>query len=248
MAECVKCSKCIRAIRGGTGVQCQGVCGRVCHTTRHCCGLVSYSLQVLQKNGLLWLMCHDCTTYIRNVDLALKEILGKVGKSRRILKEFYEAYPKSQKKNEIKISNMLEEVEDRVDPKLKAIRMAMEKNEKFGSKPHEMAKRNHKEMLQLAEIAGRIDGSAKAKQLSCTGVVKAKVLITTTYSKKRESRAKESIEKSMPKECRTLAAGTRLMSLQDPEQKSHFKGKRSKDWDLIPRVARALLMRAASIS
>uniref|UniRef100_A0A1B0BGG7 Uncharacterized protein n=1 Tax=Glossina palpalis gambiensis TaxID=67801 RepID=A0A1B0BGG7_9MUSC len=66
---------------------------------------------------------------------------------------------------------------NRVDTKLKAIGMAMEKNKKLDSKLQEMAERNHKEMLNLSEAAGRMDGRTKAKRLSCAGVIKAKLLI-----------------------------------------------------------------------
>ncbi|KAI9582636.1 hypothetical protein GQX74_011853 [Glossina fuscipes] len=77
----------------------------------------------------------------------------------------------------IKASNMLEEFGNRVDTKLKAIGMAMEKNKKVDSKLQEMAERNHKEMLNLSEAAGWMDGRAKAKRLSCADVVKAKLFI-----------------------------------------------------------------------
>ncbi|XP_017464603.1 PREDICTED: uncharacterized protein LOC108358003 [Rhagoletis zephyria] len=70
-----ECDRCHKGIRGDGGIRCKGVCGRVYHKTKACAAIDEYCLQGLVNCPFLRFMCHDCVTYISNVDDALKQML-----------------------------------------------------------------------------------------------------------------------------------------------------------------------------
>lgn len=99
MAECRKCRT---AIRGETGIRCQGVCDKVYHCTQKCSGVDQYSAKVLENNNFVRYICDDCIQYIHNVDLMLRAIQDSVGENRQNLVEYKTEFEMSLKQNDMK--------------------------------------------------------------------------------------------------------------------------------------------------
>lgn len=108
MAECRKCRS---AIRGETGIRCDGICDKVYHFTKKCAGIDQYSGNIMSENNFIRFICDDCIMYIQNVDLVLKGIQDSVDKNKRILVEYKDDFEKSLQKNEMEIKTLLETIE-----------------------------------------------------------------------------------------------------------------------------------------
>lgn len=118
MAEC---SKCRSAIRGESGIRCNGVCDKVYHFTKKCAGIDQYSAKIIDEDNFVRFICDDCLQYIHNVDLVLKEIQDGVDKNKITLKEYKDEFESSLKQNEIEIKELLEAIEKRYDERFKKI-------------------------------------------------------------------------------------------------------------------------------
>lgn len=128
MAECRKCRT---AIRGETGIRCQGVCDKVYHCTQKCSGVDQYSAKVLENNNFVRYICDDCIQYIHNVDLMLRAIQDSVGENRQNLVEYKTEFEMSLKQNEKEIKILLEAIEQRYEERLKkmdSVQKICEKN------------------------------------------------------------------------------------------------------------------------
>lgn len=118
MAEC---SKCRTAIRGESGIRCDGVCDKIYHCSTKCAGVDQYSAKVLDSGGFVRFICHDCIQYIHNVDLVLKEIQDDVKKNRQTLVDYKDEFEMSLRQNAKEIKIQLEAIEKRYDDRFKKI-------------------------------------------------------------------------------------------------------------------------------
>lgn len=114
-----ECSKCRSAIRGESGIRCNGVCDKVYHLTKKCAGIDQYSAKVFDETNYIRFICDDCTQYIQNVDLVLREIQDNVNKNKQTLAEYKHEFECSLKQNEVEIKNLLEAIENRYDERFK---------------------------------------------------------------------------------------------------------------------------------
>lgn len=128
MAEC---SKCRTAIRGETGVRCNGVCEKVYHCTNKCAGIDQYSAKILDAGGFVRFICDDCIQYIHNVDLVLKEIQDGVIRNRQSLIDYKDEFELSLLRNGNEIKTLLQAIEKRYDErfeKMDSVQKSCEKN------------------------------------------------------------------------------------------------------------------------
>lgn len=123
----VECSKCRTTIRGETGIQCDGVCKKVYHSSAKCSGLDQYSIGILENKNFIRFMCDDCVQYVHNVDLVITEIQNGV---ERNLSEYKNEFKMSLKENEDEIKKLLEALERRYEERLKKIDYAQQNCEK----------------------------------------------------------------------------------------------------------------------
>lgn len=118
MAEC---SKCKLAIRGESGIRCNGVCDKVYHFTKKCAGIDQYSAKIIDEDNFVRYICNDCMLYIQNVDLVVREIQNSVDKNRQTLLDYKHEFESSLKINELEIKSLLEVIERRYDDRFKKI-------------------------------------------------------------------------------------------------------------------------------
>lgn len=127
MASAAVCQSCKSPIRGESGIQCNGICGKNFHSSSKCSGLDQYSLKVLDGNNFVRYMCDECVQYIRDVDMVVKEIQYDVQRSRQSLKDYKDEFEMSLKKNEIEMKQLLEAIEKRYEERFKKME-AIQKN------------------------------------------------------------------------------------------------------------------------
>lgn len=147
MAEC---SKCRTAIRGETGIRCNGVCDKVYHCTVKCAGLDQYSAKILDTGGFVRFICDDCIQYIHNIDMVLKEIQDDVKRNRQNLVEYKDEFEMSLKQNENEIKILLEAIEKRYDERFKRI-----------DSVQKYCERNMQEASELFRIVGDCENTNK---------------------------------------------------------------------------------------
>ena len=85
MAECQQCKT---AIRGESGIMCEGVCKTVFHSSKKRSGIDQYSIGILDSGNYLRFMYDDCLQYVHNVDMAIEEIQNSVNNSKENLVEY----------------------------------------------------------------------------------------------------------------------------------------------------------------
>lgn len=118
MAEC---SKCRSAIRGESGIHCNGVCEKIYHFTKKCGGIDQYSANIFDQNNFIRFICDDCMQYIQNVDMMLKEIQVTVNKNEQTLLNYKNEFESCLKRNENEIKTLLEAIEKRYEARFKKI-------------------------------------------------------------------------------------------------------------------------------
>lgn len=126
------CSKCKLAIRGESGVRCEGICKKEFHQTIKCCGVDQYNLKILESNNFIRYMCDDCIQYVHNLDLVLAEVQEEVRKNKQHLidykGEFEESlkrnkgeFEESLKRNAVEMKKLLEATEKRYEMRMKKL-------------------------------------------------------------------------------------------------------------------------------
>lgn len=127
MAECHTCRN---AIRGESGVKCQGVCGKVFHPTNKCSGLDQYSVNITATNSMLRIICDDCVQYIHNVDMVLNKIEADVNKSKQNLIEYKNEFQFLVDENKKELKELLKAIEKRYMERVKQIEIVQKESEK----------------------------------------------------------------------------------------------------------------------
>lgn len=127
MAEC---NKCRAAIRGESGIQCEGVCGKIYHSAAKCSNIDQYSLGVLNKQNFVRYICDGCLQYIKNIDEVLREILDGVQKNKQQLSEYKLEFQSAIKHNENEMKLLLEAIENRYVERLEKLNNANKNCEK----------------------------------------------------------------------------------------------------------------------
>lgn len=139
MAECNKCKS---AIRGESGIKCEGICGKIYHSASKCSNIDQYSIGILNKHNFIRFICDDCVHYIHNIEELLREIHDGVEKNKQQLNEYKHEFKATLKRNENEIKELLEAIENRYEERIKKLDFATKNCEK-----------NVKEMINLS---GRI--------------------------------------------------------------------------------------------
>lgn len=117
-----KCDKCKSVIRGESGYRCEGVCGRTYHSAVKCSGLDGYQAKVLGEHPMLKFICEECVTYIRNVDLILRDITESVNKNNRYLKEYKHEFGEALKSNRMVVEQLMGSLEASFNDRLASIK------------------------------------------------------------------------------------------------------------------------------
>lgn len=153
-----ECSVCKTAIRGASGIQCDGVCKKVYHVTKKCSGIDEYSERLVRETPMLKVFCNDCMQYVLNVDMVLQEILELVARNRQTLIDYKHEFETSLKKNEEQNKKNME---------------AMEKsfNEKF-KKFSEMQQSCDRNMEQINKYCKKINDTEKNNTNVCEEIKK----------------------------------------------------------------------------
>lgn len=154
MAECNSCRS---AIRGETGIHCEGVCKKVYHNTLKCSTIDNYTAGAMGKKDYARFVCDDCMQYVHNVDLVAREIQCDVNKIKQNLIEYKNEFEVSLKHNENEIKNLLEAIEKRYEERLKKIDIIqkscnknLEEMNKICSQANEVGN-NNKEICNVIE-------------------------------------------------------------------------------------------------
>lgn len=186
MAECNSCRS---AIRGETGICCEGVCKKVYHATNKCAGIDNYSAGILGKNNFVRFVCEDCMQLIQNIDMALKDILDDVKKSKHYLVEYKNEFNMSLKQNEREIKQLLQAVESRYEERIKkidAVQSSCEKNikeiQKVCGQVKEFENKN-KEMCSFIEENNNKMCDVIKKAINETSVKQTKISFADTIKK-----------------------------------------------------------------
>lgn len=127
MAEC---SKCKSAIKGESGIRCNGVCNKVYHFTKKCAGIDQYSANIMNEDNFVRYICDDCMLYIQNVDLVLREIQMNVVNNKQTLIDYKHEFESSLRKNENEIKSLLEAIEGRYNDRFKKMEIIQKLCEK----------------------------------------------------------------------------------------------------------------------
>lgn len=114
----MECEKCKSTIRGETGKRCDGVCGKIFQLKTNCSGLDDYASTVLNQNRMLRFICDDCTTYIYNMDAAMKDMQMVINKNSALLEEYKGEFEMALKQNEWEIRKLLEAIESKFSQRI----------------------------------------------------------------------------------------------------------------------------------
>lgn len=150
MAECHQCKS---AIRGETGLMCEGICKKVYHCSKKCSGLDQYSRGVLDAGGLIRFVCDECMQYIHNLDEALVLVQRNVEKNSNNLTEYKNEFKDALKQHEGEIKNLLEAIEKRYDERLKKLDKAQ--------KSYEI------NVLEIKKVYGKINEQQTSNEEIC---------------------------------------------------------------------------------
>lgn len=118
MAECHHCKT---AIRGESGLMCEGICKKIYHYAKKCSGIDQYSRGILESGGFVRFMCDDCVQYIHNMDMAIGEVQENVRKNKENLCEYKGEFKATLKQNENEIKKLLEAIEKGYNERLKKL-------------------------------------------------------------------------------------------------------------------------------
>lgn len=116
-----ECSKCKSAIRGESGVRCEGICKKEFHPTVKCCGVDQYNIKILDSNSFIRYMCDDCIQYVHNLDLVLAEVQEEVRKNKQHLIDYKDEFEESLKRNAVEMKKLLEAIEKRYELRMKKL-------------------------------------------------------------------------------------------------------------------------------
>lgn len=118
MAECHHCKT---AIRGESGLMCEGVCKKIYHNAKKCSGVDQYARGILESGGFIRFICDECLQYIHNVDLVIGDIQNNVKKNNQNLDAYKGEFKEALKENEREIKQLLQDIEERYNERLKKL-------------------------------------------------------------------------------------------------------------------------------
>lgn len=182
-----KCTKCRQKITGETGILCAGVCGKVYHTSKKCCGIEEKDIEIYGKYQFLKYICTDCETYITNVDYMLKEIQTSIEKNCSYLKEYKNEFKATLKQNENEITNLLTAIENRYDERFNALRHIQQSCQEseaevnkicnvamtLNKKSEELITGNQKIMSEIKKLTDRDEATFPAQKTTYANIVKS---------------------------------------------------------------------------
>lgn len=199
-----KCDKCKLAIRGESGIRCDGVCNKVFHNTLKCSGLDEYSSGVLNQSSMIKYVCMDCMQYIQNIDLVVKELQVQVERNSQYLNEYKEEFEMSLKRNEEEIKELLVAIENRYMERVGEM-MAGQESIKKGILDLKMIGEVAENFKQESErLCGEIKKSNEIQKVNGNGskqnIMAGRQMSYAESAKRANDRSREKVLPTMRKE------------------------------------------------
>ncbi|XP_017488515.1 PREDICTED: uncharacterized protein LOC108376783 [Rhagoletis zephyria] len=126
MSDNDKCVTCKSLIRGGSGLRCEGVCGKLFHSATKCSGLDGYKATIIGTHPMVKFICPECIIYIQNVDLLLRDITENVKKNNMYLKEYKDEFEEALKVNRKEVKQLIRSMDEKFSEKLANIKLHQE--------------------------------------------------------------------------------------------------------------------------